>query len=179
LARRTVARFASMAWAALLLITSLPSAAEVSQRDLQVLARALGFLQPPRSGDLRLGLVHDPGNAASLRQAEDIATLLSATPRLSTVLFRPVLVPLAEADRAPVDVFLLTEYLGAEAQALAAVSADRRLPCVTTDLAQVRAGACALGIQSQPKVQIVAHRGAAADSALTFATAFRMMIMEL
>jgi len=50
--------------------------------------------------------------------------------------------------------------------------------CLTTDLAQVRGGACAIGIRSGPRVEILVNHAAAESSGVSFSTAFRMLITE-
>jgi hypothetical protein len=62
---------------------------------------------------------------------------------------------------------------------MAAVSAAKMAPCITTDLAQVRDGACVMGIRSTPKVEIMVNRAAATNTGIKFAGVFRMLITEL
>ena len=77
-------------------------------------------------------------------------------------------------------VFLfLTAGLNDEAQGVAAASRALKIPCVTADLAQVKNGTCAMGIRSQPKIEILVNRAAAEANGTTFSTVFRMMITEL
>lgn len=153
--------------------------AETSERDLQVLARTLGFLDPPRSGTLRVGIVYDPAHAESLRLANRSAALL-ADPglRIGSLELRGVLVPAADAAQAQVDLFLLEAGASAAGAQLPAVLRERRLPCLSTDLEQVRQGHCSIGIQSQPRVEILVNRSLAEASGLSFASVFRMMIRE-
>jgi hypothetical protein len=162
-----------------LLLFSITAGAGVTNRDLQVVARTLGFLETPLTGNLNMGIIYDPANTSSRQQAQQIAAELGAGLRVGNLQLRPVLVPLAEAASARVDFFLMSEFLGASASVFAAHTGQRKLPCVTTDLQQVRDGHCAIGVQSAPKVSIVVNRAAAATSAIRFSTVFRMMITEL
>ncbi len=156
-----------------------PASAEVTVTDLQVMARALSFMERAPSGVIDIGIVHVPSNPASLRQAREIQSTMGNGMRVGNLTMRPVLVPLGSAGNAGVDLFLLTEHLGPAATPLAAIAADRRMPCVTVDLEQVREGACVIGIRSRPRVEILVNRSAAGDSGVAFATAFRMMVTEL
>ena len=60
----------------------------------------------------------------------------------------------------------------------AAIQADHEL-CITGDIDLVEAGACALAIRSDPRVEIIVNRKSAASAGISFATAFRMLIHEI
>jgi hypothetical protein len=153
--------------------------AEVTARDLQIAARTLGFLDPPYTGDIRMGLVYDPGSTSSAQQAEAVRRLLEGGLAVGNLRLLPVLVSLTDASSTDVNIFFLIEDVGANTHALQALFAERKLPCLTTDLEQVRAGVCAVGIQSVPRVEILVNRAAAGASNTRFASVFRMMIVEL
>jgi hypothetical protein len=53
------------------------------------------------------------------------------------------------------------------------------LLCVTTDIAQVRRGACVMGVRSRPKVEVFVNRASATANHINFSTVFRVMITEL
>jgi hypothetical protein len=163
---------------AILLVTTTASA-QITARDLQVAARALSFLQKPLSGEVSVGIVYVRNNPQSLAEGENLQRLLLPGLKVGNITLRPTLVELDEAPRASVGVFFLTAGVGAEAERLASISRARQLPCFTTDLSQVAAGRCAVGIRSEPKVEIVVNHAAAAASGATFSTVFRMMITEV
>ena len=164
---------------ACLCMTSLAASAAVTSKDLQIVARTLGFLETPLTGDLNVGIVHDPDNTSSRQQAESIADMLGSGLRVGNLQLRPVLVPIAEIANAQVDFFLMTEFIGEASASLPALLNARKLPCITTDMQQVRNGICVIGVQSAPKVEIVVNRSAASLNATSFSTVFRMMITEL
>lgn len=153
--------------------------AETSARDLQVLARTLGFLDPPLGGSLAVGILYDPASTAASRDASAVAALLSGGLRSGGLTLQPVLVPFGDATSAAVDLFLLSAGNGDQAAAAQVVLRDRKLPCLTTDLDQVRAGHCTVGLQSAPRVEILVNTALAAASDVAFASVFRMMIKEL
>lgn len=171
---------ATIALLSLLLALSPQARAEVTQRDLQVASRALGFMEPPFTGALRLGIVYAPDRPVSSRQARQIAAMMSSGMSTGNITLMPVLVQLSEVDDATVDLFLLTSNLGevGSGQFREAWLA-RGIPCLTTDIEQVRAGNCLLGIRSSPKVEILLNSRTAARVGVTFASVFRMMIVEL
>jgi hypothetical protein len=163
----------------MLSVTALPVKADVTTTDLQVIARALSFVERPLSGTVNVGIVHIPGNPASLREARAIQTAMGRSLRVGNLTMQPVLVPLENAASANVDLFLLSDHAGPAAKVLPEIAESRRMPCVTLDIVQVRDGTCAIGIRSRPRVEIFVNRAAATSSGVTFATAFRMMITEL
>ena len=51
--------------------------------------------------------------------------------------------------------------------------------CITGDVALVQSGACAMAVRSDPHVEIMPNRKAAASAGIGFATPFRMLIHEI
>jgi hypothetical protein len=154
--------------------------ADVTKTDMQVVARALSFVSDPLSGTVRVGIVYAANSPRSVRQAQALRNLLAAGLRIGTVELRPVLIESAGIANADVDLFFLTEYIPAdETPALPGDGARRPTLCVTTDIPQVRSGACIMGVRSQPKVEVFVNRAAASASGVTFSTVFRVMITEL
>jgi hypothetical protein len=162
-----------------LLLVVRTALADVTAQDLQIAARALSFLQKPLSGEVAVGIVYVRGNPQSLEEAESLQRMLNEGLKVGNITLKSTLVSLEQAPRASVGLFFLTTGLGAEAQSLAVISHAKHLPCLTTDLSQVAAGRCAVGVRSQPKIEIVVNRMAATASATTFSTVFRMMITEM
>jgi hypothetical protein len=162
-----------------LTFAAISAAADISETDLQLAARTLTFMEQPLSGRVRLGIVYSSASPRSLNQAQALAAQLESGLIVGNIELRPVLVPIERADTADVDLFLMTEFLPPESSHLATISARRQITCVTTDIRQVESGACAIAIRSQPKIEIIVNREAAANSGVRFATAFRVMVTEL
>jgi hypothetical protein len=158
---------------------ALPAHAEVTAGDLQIMGRALGFLDKPLSGEVRVGIVYSADNSQSSHDADDLQRLLGDGLRVGNVLLKPVMVSLGQLAQANVDVLFLTAGLGDEATPVAIASRTRHLPCITSDLSQVQAGRCAVGVSSEPTVEILVNRAAALANGTTFSTLFRMMINEI
>ena len=161
------------------LMPSDPARADVTPKDLQVMARALGFTEKPPTGEVTIGIVYAPGNPQSAKEAEDLQKLMGDGLKAGAMVLKPKLVKIDEAGGADVGAFLLTEGVGADASKLAAATKAKQKPCVTIDIPQVQSGACVMGIKSEPKVEIIVNKAAAADSGIGFAASFRMMITEL
>jgi hypothetical protein len=157
----------------------IPVRAEITAQDLQIAARALSFMEMPLAGRVRAGIVYSSGDPRSVRQADALQRMLGQGLQIGNVELRPVRIEIGEVARADVDIFLLTDYTGAAGAQMAAVSAAKMAPCITTDLAQVRDGACVMGIRSTPKVEIMVNRAAATNTGIKFAGVFRMLITEL
>jgi hypothetical protein len=153
--------------------------AEVTAQDLQIAGRALSFLQKPLSGEVAVGIVYLRSNPQSFEEAEALQSMLNEGLKVGNITLKFTLVSLEEAPRASVGIFFLTTGLGTEAQRLAELSHAKHLPCLTTDLSQVAAGRCAVGVRSKPKIEIVVNRVAATASGIAFSTVFRMMITEM
>jgi hypothetical protein len=151
---------------------------EFSLSELQIAGRALGFLDKPVQGQVTAGIVYSPANPQSAREAETLKDIMGDGLRIGNVTLRPVLIPVSELPHSTATLFLLTD--GVEEAALLADAAHiKRIPCITTDLAMVKGGKCAIGIRSRPKIEILVNRVAAADSDLKFSAVFRMMITEM
>ena len=156
-----------------------PSSARVTQTDLLVAGRALGFINNLKRGDVRVGIVYDPGRAQSAQQANEFAAAMAGGFRVGSAVLHPVTLSIGEMAGANVDVLLLTAGLGAEAAEAGRVSRARKLPCLTFDLAQVRNAVCAMGVRSNPKIEVIVNRAAAKASGLDLAAAFRLLITEI
>jgi ABC-type uncharacterized transport system substrate-binding protein len=161
------------------LVFGSPAHAEITVTDLQVAARALSFVENPLSGAVRVGIVYASGSPRSVQQAEALRDMLGNGLRAGNLELRPVMVESKEAANANVDLFFLTEHVATDGTQLSSASMKKQIPCVTTDVGQVRNGACIMGVRSRPKVEILVNRAAAAASGVTFATVFRVMITEI
>lgn len=156
-----------------------PSAAgAVTQNELLVAARALGFIENSPKGDVQVGIVYSPASGRSSEEARALHKLIGNGLRVGAITLKPVLVPLNAAASADVRLFFLMSDIGSAAAAIADVTKTKRIPCVTTDIPQVRSGACMMGVRSEPKIEILVNRAGAQSSGVSFATVFRMMITE-
>lgn len=164
------------AFAVLLAAAQPAAAASLSAQDMQVLGRALAFLQPPpRGGGIAVVFAHD--NAASRQDAETIVALLGDGLRSGGSLLRPMLRDSASLAAGGFSVLVAAEAANGEA-VLAASRANHAL-CVTGDLAAVQAGACTMAIRSAPRVEVVISHAAAAAAGIEFVAAFRLMVREI
>ena len=161
-----------------LFVMALPVYAAVDLAQLQIMVRALGFLNNPPTGDLNVGIVYSPGIPGSAEEASALEAELGSGLQVGDLFLKPVMVNINDVDNANVGLFFLTKDLGTDGRKILAASKKKQILCVTTDVAQVTNGSCGLGIVSQPKIQILVNHSVASSSGATFATVFSMMITE-
>lgn len=171
------AAFAFLAWCYAMMTTG--ACAAVTQDDVLIAARALSFMQNPPSGPIRVGIVYAAGSPRSAEEADDVQQMLAGGLRAGNVTMIPVKVRSDDLAGANVQVLLLTEYAGSEGGRVPAATRARHIPCVTVDIAQVQNGDCVMGVRSEPRIEIIINRAAAAASGIEFATVFRMLITEI
>jgi hypothetical protein len=153
--------------------------ATVTAKDIQVAARVLGFITTPVTGTVKLGIVYDPANAASMADERALLGILGSGLTIGNVTLVPEPVQLAKVGSADTDVLFLTGGLGASAAPVGAAAAARKEMCITTDIAAVQAGDCAVDVQADPTVQITVNKSVADSSGLSFGTDFLLMITEI
>jgi len=157
----------------------MPARAQVTQSDLLVAGRALGFVNNLKQEDVRIGIVYDPGIARSAQEAAEISAMMAGGLRVGGLFLKPVMIPIDMLTSAGVEALFLTDGLGTEAARVDRTSRKRKLPCITFDLAQVRNGNCAMGVRSRPKVEVFVNRAAADATGMDLAAVFRIMITEI
>ncbi|KAA5610410.1 YfiR/HmsC family protein [Rhodovastum atsumiense] len=156
--------------------TAVPAA--TGPRDLQLIARVMGFLAHPPGGDVEIGIVYPAQSAAGRAEAEQLVATVPGGVRAGNLVLRPRLLTLEEASRAAPPALLLTEAALSQAGALAAALAGRGVLIVSPDPASVDAAQAVVALRSQPRVEILVSRAAAQRAGLEFASAFRMLIQE-
>lgn len=153
-----------------------PCAASASPaKTIQVAGRLLTFLESGPTGRTVIGVLFDPAKPGSVAEKNAIMTAIgggySAGP--VTIVGRAV-----EAD-AIGDVKVLFVTRGVNFAAVGPEARSRRILTIGSDPACVQSGACAIGISTDPTVQIVVNRKAAAAVGASFRAPFRMMIQEI
>lgn len=170
---RTIALFT------VLVTLSVPARAGFDDTTLRIAARVLSFMDKPPTGVVTAGIVYAPDNPRSVADAHRLQELLASGLRVGGITLQGTMVKITDDASANVGLLFLTEDVGAAASQLTRVEQTRHIPCITTDLAQVRNGVCAIGVRAEPRVEIIVNTIAANASAVKFSTAFRMLITEL
>jgi hypothetical protein len=149
--------------------------ASLQPQELQILGKALNFLQPPLTGEPVVAIVYAPDDPKSRLDAEDLAGQLNKV-RLGGV---AVVARIVASQSLATEAFqLVITADGADGKPVIAAAQANHALCVTANVAAVRDGQCTMAIRSLGKVEIFVNREAAAESGIGFATAFRMMVHE-
>ncbi len=147
-------------------------------KDLGVAGRALTFLENGPAGKATLGVVFDPSKPASVAEKNALMAALGSGYAAGTLTLvgKPI-----EADdvggAAGVQALFVTG--GVNYGAVGAAAKGKKLITIGSDMACVRSGACAMGVETEPKVSITVNRATAAAVGASFKAAFRMMITEI
>jgi hypothetical protein len=146
--------------------------AQTDSRELQMIARAVAFVQGLPRGAIEVAVVDGPG-------ADAMAAAMGGGVAAGGVTLLPRRISLADLPGSGVRVIIVPEGQGASHQAIA--EAARRLHAVTlsSDMACVRGGHCVVGVAVRPRVDIVISRAAAAAANVRFSQAFRVVFREI
>ncbi|MCB1970016.1 MAG: DUF4154 domain-containing protein [Geminicoccaceae bacterium] len=162
-------------------VVALGSVAEAAaeRRDLEVVARSVGFLSDRPSGNVTVGVVIDPDVQQSLEESKTIESLISKGikgPSLSLEAISVMVNDLSNLDG--IDMLLITGGLASHHASIFAAASQRGLLTVSTDERCVDTGYCVMWVKGAPNVRIVVNRAAARASNISFQTSFRMLITE-
>ena len=151
-------------------------AASLTDKDVQVMVRAIGFLQPqPADGGI-IAIAYDASNPASKQDAEVISGHFGTGLKAGRALLIPRVMD--ERHLTAQGIVAIIAANGVDIDAVAAAGRVLHVPCMTGEISLVRAGRCVLSVRSDPKVEITVSRVAAASGDVTFASAFLMMVNQ-
>jgi len=156
-------------------VVAVPANAEFAAKDAQVMARVMGFMDQPPPATVNLGIVYDAGTE---KQAEALKAQLGGSLAAGKFTLVPTLVKIGDVGSANVNAVVLMAGTGGAAS-VAAITKSKKIPCFTGDRALVQSGACLVGINTDPKVEILLNKALAASSGISFGAAFKMMITEI
>ena len=149
------------------------SAASLSPRDVLIMAKAIGFLEPPPSGAVTVAIAYDPADPASKQDADTIAGYFGEGLKAGSAILKPKVV---EAGQLGGGGFIAVVAAGgAKIAQVAAAAQALHITCITADTAAVVAGQCVMSVKSEPKVEIQINRAAATSSGVAFGSAFLLM----
>lgn len=160
-----------------LLPSSAASAASLSAKDVQIVAKVMGFLDPPAPGGV-IAVIYSGADAASKSDAEAIVALFGDGVSSKGGNIKAKAVDAAALGDASGYVGIILAA-GMSGDAAMTASKSRHIPCLTASLALVQGGHCTMAVASDPKVDITVNREAAQAAGVTFASAFRMLIHEI
>lgn len=171
-------RLRVVALVATLLVAAIPARAGFDDTTVRIAARVLSFMEKPPTGVVTAGIVYAPDNPRSVADAHRVQQALSSGLQIGGVTLQGTMVKIGDDANANVGLFFLSEDVGPAAAQLGRVERSKHIPCITTDLTQVRNGACTIGVRADPRVEIIVNTTAANAADVRFSTAFRMLITE-
>jgi hypothetical protein len=168
----------SIAVAVAAIIFSAPFAEATTKKDIEILGRALGFVEGSLPNNVSVSVIHNPSIPESKAHADELMDLMGSGLAAGKITFTSKLVDASNlGSLSGSQVAFSTKGLGAtEASAFTAASGGGVI--VVGELACVDAGNCVISVTSTPSVKIYVSKAAAAQSSVSFADAFRMMITE-
>ena len=163
---------------ALSLVLIAPEAQAISQKDMQILGRALGFIENGPIGDVKIGIVHDSENDISEGEAEEIISLIGNGFRSGKINLQAEKVPTAKASEVTYPVLFFTEGTESKHKSIFDSVNSKGTITVSTHDECLNTSNCVMVVSSAPKVDIKISTAAAGSSGVSFGSAFRMMITE-
>jgi hypothetical protein len=155
------------------------AAAAVTDKDVLVASRTIGFIEPALTGSIPTAIIYDKNNATSRSEAELIKSALVSINKVKTATIKPQLVDIEALDGlANSKVAFLTSGLSSQQAAIFKETSRRGIVSISTDMSCVTSERCVVGVASSPKVQIVISRTARVATNAKFGAAFMMLITE-
>jgi hypothetical protein len=157
-----------------------PADGAVTAKDMQVIGRALTFLEGAPKVQAEIGVLVSPNDPASAEQASALQRIIGAGLVIEGLTLTLRLVPLADLSSATgLAALIVTADDAATFAAVEQVGPRQKLLTIGTDLICVQKGACVMGARSDPKIEIFVNKPLAAAAGVAFKTAFRLMIKEI
>jgi len=146
--------------------------------EVKVAGRTISFLENAPSGKVTFAVVFDPSKAASVAEKDEVMAAIGSgmTVGSTTIVGRPVEAS-AVGGAGDVVAFYITH--GVNYAAVGAVAKAKKILSISSDMACVNSGACAMGVATTPAVEIVVNKATASACGASFKSAFKMMIKEV
>ena len=152
-------------------------AGSLSQKDVQILAKAIGFLEPAPSGAATVAIAYDPADPASKQDADTIAGYFGDGLKAGAAVLKPKVVGVGQLSTGG---FIgVVAASGVKIDQVLAATRALKVPCITADAAAVQAGQCVMSVKSDPKIEILISKAAASSSGVAFGSAFLLMAHEI
>ncbi len=151
-----------------------PAGAEsLTLKSVQILSRAIAFLQPAPSGTATVAIAYDPAEPASKQDADAIAGDFGDGLKAGQANLRAQVVSISQL--ASGHFIAVVAAAGANIDQVFSASQALHIPCVTADAQAVQGGRCVMSVQSDPRVDIQINAAAASRSGVAFRSAFMFM----
>jgi hypothetical protein len=152
-------------------------ASSLTQKDVQIMAKAIGFMEPAPSGAATVAIAYDPANPASKQDADAIAGYFGDGLKAGNATLKPKVVEVGQLSAG--GFLAVVAASGAKMDLISSATRAQHIACITADAAAVQAGQCVMSVKSDPKVEILISKSAASGSGVGFGSAFLMMAHEI
>jgi len=157
-----------------------PTFSQLSQRSVEILARALPFIPHIQIGELSVGIVFDEKSVISTKEKDTLLLLLGSGYQVGkyNLIGHAIMVTQLQNLR-HFDIIIVTEDTRAFQGEIYEIALTQHILTVSSDFECVLAGNCVLGITTSPKVKIIVNAHARAECQINFAQAFRLLVHEV
>ena len=156
------------------------ASAASAELNMPVAARVVSFLQPAPAGAITAAILYQPGDPASEAEAGAIERAVAGGLPTGKGTIRTRRVPVnALGGLSGVRIAFLTQGLRGSQSDIATAAARQSILTVTSDLACVQSGHCAVAVSSGARVQITVSRAACRAANIQFGSAFLMLVKEI
>lgn len=140
----------------------------------------MSFLQPAPAGAIAAAIIYQPGDPGSEAEAGAIERAVAGglASGKGTIRTRRVSVN-ALGGLSGTRVAFVTQGLRGNQADIAAAAARQSILTVTSDLACVQSGRCAVAVSTGARVQITVSRAACRAANIQFGSAFLMLVKEI
>jgi hypothetical protein len=153
--------------------------ADVQAKNLLAAVRALTFLENPPHGTVDLGIIRDPADADSVRDADAARSIIGQGLLIGDLTVRArMLSPEDVSSANGLAALLVTGRNQVVFNAVAALATGRSMPVFSVDPACIEANACALWVKSEPRIQLFINSRVAQRENLRFTQTFSMMVKD-
>jgi len=147
-----------------------------SKRDIETIAKVIGFINNGPVGHVEMAVVYDPNNPDSVAHANDVMSWAAGGVGSKVTLFaKKVTMSSVKSTSAPV--LFLTRGTSAVYDAALARAKENKGLTVSTDDKCLGLG-CVLVVRTSPHVDILVSTAAVNQTGAKFASAFSMMITK-
>jgi hypothetical protein len=160
------------------LVLSGPSNA-TTLNELKVGIRVVEFMTNPPRGRTTLAFIYDAQNKASVDDATAMMGWSKSGIDLGKAAFVPTLVDFRQLDETPgLKVAFIAAGMEAHYSRVLDYARKNGTLTISADFSCARAGLCAVGVSSTPRIEVIISRQAALSCGIEFSEAFRMMVTE-
>ncbi|HXP95437.1 MAG TPA: hypothetical protein VN809_01905 [Telmatospirillum sp.] len=149
-------------------------------KELQLGIRTTGYMFDPPHGKTEIAILYNPQQPDSDVDARNVQSWLWSEQAMPNVELVPVLVDVNTLDSArSFRIGIVTSGLAPQFDRIFSYSQKHATLTITADLDCVRAGKCAVGVTTSPRMGVFINHTVTNACAIDFLAGFRMMVKEL